>query len=127
MHEVNYFSYSGTLVPDHQIIQLPFSDDALSMILAVPKIRNAAMTTGASIIASLPQLERTRVALGVPKFEFETLYSDNLKTAMSNAGVDLPFAGGHLCIFENDCSPSLDIVLQKTYINVDEDGVSACD
>ena len=126
MHEVGYFSYSGTVVPDYQIIQLPFSDDTLSMILAVPKVRNAAMTTGTSIIASLPQLERTRVALGMPKFEFETLYSDNLKAAMYSAGVDLPFAGGHLCIFENDCSPGLDIVLQKTFISVDEDGVSAC-
>jgi serpin B len=123
MHQMDYFMYSGTAVANYQLVQMSFSD-SLSLILAVPTTKNAALTNAAAIIAALPQLARQRVALGLPKFQFERQYEDDLKTALRNAGATLPFDGGHLCIFEDDCSPALEIVIQKTFISVDERGVS---
>jgi hypothetical protein len=46
----------------------------------------------------------------------------NLRIALLNAGV--PFAGGHFCILANDRSPALDIEVQKTFLGIDEAGVS---
>jgi Serpin (serine protease inhibitor) len=122
---MDYFSYSSTAVSKYQIVQLLLSE-TLSMILAVPTTKNAVLTNERAVLSALPQLARQRIALGLPKFQFETFYQDELQNALLNAGVDLPFAGGHLCIFENDCTPALDIVLQKTFISVDEKGVSKC-
>jgi serine protease inhibitor len=123
MHQMNYFMYSATAVANYQLVQMSFSN-SLSLILAVPTTKNAALTNAVAIIAALPQLARQRVALGMPKYKFDRSYEDDLKTALRNAGVTLPFDGGHLCIFEDDCSPALTLVIQKTYISVDELGVS---
>jgi Serpin (serine protease inhibitor) len=123
MHQMDYFQYSDTAVANYQLVQM-FLQGSLSLILAVPTTKNAALTNAAAVISALPQLARQRVALGLPKYEYERTYEDDLKTALRNAGVSLPFDGGHLCIFENDCSPALEIVIQKTFISVDELGVS---
>lgn len=123
MHQLDYFPYSSTAVDNYQIVQLPF-DNTLSMILAVPVVKNAPLTNASAVLAALPQLEsQQRVALALPKFQFEREYLNDLKAAMLNAGVNLPFGPGHLCVYENDCSPALEIVIQKTFISVDEKGV----
>jgi serine protease inhibitor len=123
MHQLEKFPYSSTAVPNYQIVQLAFTD-TLSMILAVPIVKNAPLTNASAVLAALPELEtQQRVALALPKFQFEREYLNDLQAALVSAGVSLPFDAGHLCVYENDCSPALEIVIQKTFISVDEKGV----
>jgi serpin B len=123
MHQLDYFPYSSTAVPNYQIVQLSFTN-TLSMILAVPIVKNVPLTNASAVLAALPQLEsQQRVALALPKFQFEREYQDDLQAALVSSGVSLPFGPGNLCVYDNDCSPALEIVIQKTFISVDEKGV----
>jgi serine protease inhibitor len=91
MHQIEYFPYSSAAVPNYQIVQLPLRN-MLSMILAVPISKNAVLTNSRAVVSAVPQLESQRIGLGLPQFQFETFYKDDLKAALRNAGVDLPFA-----------------------------------
>ena len=76
------------------------------------------------MVGALSGLQRHRVALGLPKFELEREYKDDLKAALMAFGISQVFQGG-LCVYENDCNAFLDYVIQKTFISVDENGVEA--
>jgi serine protease inhibitor len=135
MHQVEYFPYLYR-EDGFQILQLPFlgnagSDSTLSMIIVLPtEVTGSNANPGArlnstDVIRALPSMQRTRIALALPKFVLESTYQDDLKEALQTLGLKAPFYRG-LCIYENDgCNNSIDLVIQKTYIGVDEDGVEA--
>ena len=138
MHMVEYFPYSHQVLPGFQVVQLPFAVDTLSMVVVMPVYDNNSnhngnsnnnnsepfLVTSSTLMPLLPQLQETRVALGMPKFQLDMEYSDNLKTALQSMGLVAPFKGG-LCIFKDDCSSSIQTIIQKTFISVDEEGVEA--
>jgi len=126
MHQVEFFPYSDQAVPGFQIVQIPFSDSRLSMVIAVPLNDDSGMVTSSDIVGTaLSQLETERVALALPKFVIEMEYSESLENSLVSLGIVDPFASGGLCIFENDCSTVIDYIIQKTFIRADEDGVEA--
>jgi serine protease inhibitor len=142
MNNVDYFSYSHDALPGYQVIDLPFASSTMSMIFVLP---NYVATNGEGdtvahvfdavtsrdLIAALENLSSTRVALSVPKFKFESKYDDGLKDALMSTGITAPFTEGSraLCgIFENaaNCEKLIiDKVVQKTIIDVNEEGVEA--
>jgi len=125
MHLVEYFPYSDQAISGFEIVKLPFVGESLSMVIALPLSEESGVLTSSDLIGSgLPQLEIQRLAIAFPKFELALEYQDSLKTALQTLGIDAPFSGG-LCIFENDCSDAIDVIIQKTFIRADESGIEA--
>lgn len=125
LHQVSRFPYSHTALPGYQVVRLPFQSGGLSMIVVQPTSPCAETVTSAEVLGVLPEITDTpRVALALPRFELETTYSSTLKQSLMDLGLTAPFQSG-LCVYEGDCSPFLDVVIQKTYISVDEEGVEA--
>jgi serpin B len=127
MHQVKEFQYSHTAIPGYQIINLPFIGDSLSMFVVLPQnedLTSDSLVLSTDLIDALPQLKKTRIALALPKFKFMTTYDDNLKSSLQSIGLTAPFIGG-LCIFKNDCSSFVSEIIQKTVIDVNEEGVEA--
>ena len=128
MHQVKEFQYSHTAIPGYQIIQLPFVGETLSMIVVLPTNDDLTLDSpsvvSTDLIDALPQLEKTRIALALPKFKFTSTYNDDLKSSLQSIGLTAPFNGG-LCILKNDCSSFVSDIIQKTVIDVNEEGVEA--
>ena len=135
MHRVGKMRYSHDVMAGYQIAQLPFAASSMSMVFVLPTTEtneNMALVPSSTLIPALTNLKETRVALALPKFKFESEYDDNLKEALQNIGVVSPFKGGtqSLCnIFAADIYPCEQLfiskILQKTVIDVNEDGVEA--
>lgn len=47
-----------------------------------------------------------------------------MKTSLQNLGLVAPFSGG-LCVRQNSCDASIDFIIQKTVIDVNEEVVEA--
>ena len=124
MHTVDRFRYSHNVLPGFQILQLPFIGNTLSLMIILPVSDTSGTVMSTQVLAALPSLEYTRVALALPKFKFESEYKDGLKSSLESLGLTAPFQGG-LCIFEGDCSASVDTIIHKTIIDVNEQGVEA--
>mmetsp|Transcript_1318 Transcript_1318/g.2571 ORF Transcript_1318/g.2571 Transcript_1318/m.2571 type:complete len:661 (+) Transcript_1318:191-2173(+) len=133
MNMVDYFDYSHKALPGYQVIDLPFASSQMSMIFVLPMSDDSETVLSADLLSILDddELESTRVALSVPKFKFESEYDDNLKEALMQLGIEAPFTegSGALCgLFEDDkdCEKIvMDKVVQKTVIDVNEEGVEA--
>mmetsp|Transcript_18545 Transcript_18545/g.29105 ORF Transcript_18545/g.29105 Transcript_18545/m.29105 type:complete len:496 (+) Transcript_18545:144-1631(+) len=134
MHQVGEMLYSHDAMAGYQIVQLPFSSSSMSMIFVLPTTDddNSALIPSRTLVPALKSLKETRVALALPKFKFETTYGDNLKEALQDIGIVSPFKGGKesLCnIFAADTYPCNQLfisqVIQKTVVDVNEDGVEA--
>jgi serpin B len=124
MHIVGYYPYSNYALSGYQVLKLPFTKDSLSMILVLPTSDSSSSVAWTMIIEALPDLESTRVAIGIPQFRLESEYKEDLTDSLQDIGLGEPFRGG-LCVFENDCSAFISQIIQKTVIQVDEKGVEA--
>ena len=129
---MDYFDYSHDALPGYQVIDLPFDNSQMSMIFVLPKTDGAEPdVTSTDVISASSSLQNTRVALSLPKFKFESKYEDELKDALFQLGIVAPFTegSGALCgIFEDTegCENLIiDKVIQKTVIDVNEEGVEA--
>ena len=135
MHQVEHFPYSKTAVPGFQIVQLPFAgSDAqanLSMLLALPHQVTAAGLPAQGpvlqeqLVDALGDLQNTRVAIALPKFNMEQTYDERLKSSLEAIGLEAPFQENSLCIVDGVCNAFVDSIIQKTFIDVNEDGVTA--
>mmetsp|Transcript_1315 Transcript_1315/g.2562 ORF Transcript_1315/g.2562 Transcript_1315/m.2562 type:complete len:665 (+) Transcript_1315:191-2185(+) len=127
MNMVDYFDYSHKALPGYQVIDLPFASSQMSMIFVLPMNDNVGTVTSTDLLQALSDFQSTRVALSLPKFKFESEYDDSLKAALIQTGIVAPFSGGSLCgLFEaNSCALFVDKVIQRTVIDVNEEGVEA--
>ena len=126
MHHVyDYTRYSHDALPGYQMLQLPFTASTLSMIFVLPMADNVGLTTTSTeVVEVLGDLEYTRLAVGLPKFKFERKYEDEMKGALQSIGIEQPF-NGKLCDLFGYCGLYIDKVIQKTVIDVNEEGVEA--
>jgi hypothetical protein len=111
------------------VIDLPFDNSQMSMIFVLPMRDDIEPVLSSELLPVLNDLKPTRIALSLPKFKFESEYDDTLKSTLIQLGIVDPFIGGALCgIFENDTGCEaliIDKVIQKTVIDVNEEGVEA--
>lgn len=121
---VEFFDYSHTAIPEYQIVKMPFNDEGLSMTFALPMSEDVGDVTSQALFDAMPELEWARVALALPKFQLEAEYEEILMTSLQDMGMVAPFFG-NLCIQDGSCDTRLSRVTQKTFLNVDEDGVEA--
>ncbi len=115
-----------------QMIELPYEDENLSMIILLPKTQKFSSSldymkqTKIDITKNIKQLHfKKNVKLYLPKFEFEygTIFNDvlkkmNMKLAFDSANanfLNLNY-GSKLYVFQ---------ILQKTFIKIDESGSEA--
>jgi serine protease inhibitor len=133
------FPYSHDAIPGYQIVQLPFTESQMSMVLVLPLSDGVGPVSSAELLPALNGMEPVRIALSVPKFRFESTYEDGLKDAIVRTGIVAPFAGGSFCnLFKDDdennnnnnngCNNNalfIDRIIQKTVIDVHEVGVEA--
>jgi len=131
MNMVESFDYSHDALPGYQVIDLPFRWSQMSMIFVLPLSDDAKAVSSTELISALGDLQRTRVALSVPKFKFASEYDDVLKDSLEKLGIEAPFkeGAGALCgLFEDTegCKKLIiDKIVQKTVVDVNEDGVEA--
>jgi len=133
MHQVGYFSYSDKILSGYQVVKLPFAGTSfesglLSMVLVLPITDDTSndIVESEDVLPSLLQLQSTYLALGLPKFKFESKYESNtLVSALKSLGLTAPFEGG-LCITADEiCNTAIKEVIHKTVIGIDEKGVEA--
>ena len=124
MHTVNNFPYSDTVVPGYQILQLRFRG-TMSMILALPVSEDAVPVDFQEIQPLVAGMESTKVAVALPKFRIESVYNENLKNALQSMGLESTFQGGFCFGGEGGCNGRVSSVIQKTVINLNENGVEA--
>jgi len=131
MNMVDYFKYSHDALPGYQVIDLPFDQSQMSMIFVLPMANAMETVSSTDLIAALTDLESTRVALSLPKFKFESEYEATLKDSLEQMGMTKPFTegAGALCglfdKYENCQDIFIDKIIQKTVIDVNEEGVEA--
>lgn len=95
------------------------------MILALPETDAAAPIDFQDIQPLLSGMESTKVAVALPKFRFESVYKENLKESLQSIGLKSAFEGGLCFGGEGGCNAKVSEVIQKTVINVNEEGVEA--
>ncbi len=128
MHTEGLFHYSHDALKGYQTISIHLGESSMSMLFVLPIADGAAgPVKSTDLIAALDKLEsRTRVALALPKFNFESKYEDDLKEALVALGLESLFTGKEsLCRLQNSSCLSISSVIQKTSISVDEKGVEA--
>ena len=101
----------------------------MSMIFVLPLTEGAAAVKSAdvNVIGALDELESTRVALSLPKFNFDSKYEDDLKESLIALGLGSLFTiTDSLCgLWQGSSCLSISTVIQKTSIAVDEKEVEA--
>lgn len=136
MHSVRYMPYSDRLLPGNQIIKVSYVEGefdqycGLSMVVVLPFDTNASPVSSDEALDALNMLQNSpsrRVALALPKFRIVSKYEDNLKAAMESVGLTAPFNPSQGFCGLLDDSPCLfvDLLIQKTFIEIDENGTIA--
>lgn len=141
MHAYSFgFPYSDTLLPGYQVVELPYQrdfDDELSMILVLPLFTDAASVPSNQVVNILPlptSVNPTEekpwgqgVALAIPKFRIESTYETELEDALMTLGLTAPFDLQHgFCgLLEGNECLVIDRLIQKTFIEVNEEGTTA--
>uniref|UniRef100_A0A7R9VLM2 Serpin domain-containing protein n=1 Tax=Pseudictyota dubia TaxID=2749911 RepID=A0A7R9VLM2_9STRA len=126
MHMVERFDYSHDAIPGFQVVRMKYQTSKLSMIVLLPAINYGSIgpVKSEDVLAALPNLTDTKLALAFPKFKFAQSYEDDLMSALKEIGLTAPFQGGFCGMFDGSC-PFLSFVKQKTFINVHEKGTEA--
>lgn len=128
MHQKSDFNYTGNQT--FQMVQLPYGNQAFSMLLLLPnegkKITDiTAILQNNDAWSSLKSgLSNTQVDIFMPRFKTE--YSKRLNDVLKNMGMEIAFKPGQANFSRmSDISAFISFVDQFTYINTDEVGTEA--
>lgn len=128
MHSVGYLAYSHAVLPGYQIISLGFDSapyDNLSMVLVLPLLAGATSVSSNDVVDVLPLPSGRSVALAIPKFRIESTYATDLKDSLTALGLTAPFDIRHgFCGLIDGCL-FIDLLVHKTFIEVNEEGTTA--
>lgn len=100
----------------------------MSMLIVLPTTDGARTVKSTDLIGALDKLESSRVALSLPKFNFESTYENDLTEALIALGLGSLFKAENesFCgLLQNSSCLVISLVIQKTSIAVDEKGVEA--
>jgi len=98
------------------------------MLIVLPTTDGARIVKSTDLIGALDKLESSRVALSLPKFNFESTYENDLTEALIALGLGSLFKAENesFCgLLQNSSCLVISLVIQKTSIAVDEKGVEA--
>ena len=126
-HSINYFQNENL-----QMIELPYKDDNISMIIILPlkdkfhsifDYLNQEKNDITKLINNLQPRDNV-IILKLPKFEFE--YEVSLKDSLLNMNMKEAFSNNaDFSIITKEKNLKIDDIIQKTYIKVDELGTEA--
>jgi len=136
------FAYSHSALEGYQVLKLNFqATSSLSMVFVLPllddlsgKWKQAEHTEmlqslpSNDIKAALGNLEwGNQVAVAIPKFKYKSIYEEDLKTALTSLGLIAPFrpVNSVFCSMLMNVCMFIDLIVQKTSIDVNEKGVEA--
>lgn len=112
------------------VIELPYQDDELSLVVLLPKDQTDLATLEASldrdrVNAWIGQLNRQELTLTLPKFELASELP--AKSLLQSLGMTVPFESGadFSKMFEPAQDVYIDDVIHKAYVKVDERGTEA--
>jgi serpin B len=126
MKQTEYFGYAES--DDYLAVELPYDGDELSMVIITNKTGDFSAFEN-SIDLSLVQgiidnLENTRVALTMPKFEYESEFG--LKETLMGMGMVEPFsASADFSGMTGNTELYIQDVVHKAFVSVDEAGTEA--
>lgn len=127
MRQTDGFGYVGG--PDFEVVELPYDGHELSMVILLPAAgRFEAFEDSLDygvVESAIGSLQRTQVALTMPRFKMETEFS--LKSALLALGMGIAFEPGAADFSGMDGGRDLFIadVVHKAFVEVDEAGTEA--
>lgn len=128
MHQKSSFNYNENQIM--QIVELPYGNQAFSMIVLLPKEGNKLADVTQELQNSnswgnlVSELRSTQVDLYLPKFKTE--YSRVLNDVLEKMGMGIAFEPGAADFSRmTDADAFISFVEQFTYINTDEVGTEA--
>ena len=129
MYGIEYFDYMED--EQVQVVELPYKGDDLSMLIVLPKSKEAAAMQ--KLVANLSttqidkwtkQLENKEVLLIMPKFKLEENYQ--MEPLLAKKGMPIAFGSqADYSLFNDDLSLAVDSVIHKAVVEVDEKGTVA--
>lgn len=129
MYKTAYFDYMEN---EHvQVVELPYKSNDLSMLIILPKSKEAAAMQ--KLVADLSsnqvsqwteQLENQEIFLVMPKFKLQESYS--MKPILANMGMPIAFdSRANYSLFNDKLPLKVDSVIHKAVVEVDEKGTVA--
>lgn len=127
MRQTESFGYSRS--DGFQVVELPYDGGEMSMVILLPdegRLQELENSFDAGALQrAVDSLQRTRLALTMPKFKMETSF--NLKGALSSLGMARAFTPSEADFSGMDGTHDLFIgdVVHKAFVEVDEAGTEA--
>ena len=129
MYEIAYFDYMED--EQVQVVEMPYKGDNLSMLIVLPKPKEAAAMQ--KLVANLStvqinkwtkQLENQEIFLVMPKFKLEESYQ--MESLLVNMGMPNAFGSqADYSLFSDELPLTVDSVIHKAVVDVDEKGTVA--
>ena len=120
-----HFNYSS--VDGIQVLELPYANSSLSMVILFPQNRTLAEVEGdlsTKLDHWLAGLTKNEMEIYLPKFSFESKYS--LKETLSNMGMPTAFTKhADFTGINGDGRLYIDSVVHQAFIEVNEEGTEA--
>ena len=129
MYDINRFDY----MEDEQVqaVELPYKGDDLSMLIVLPKSKEAAAMQ--KLVANLStaqinkwtkQLKNQEIFLNMPKFKLEQNYK--MDTILAEMGMPIAFSNhADFSLFNDKLPLAVDSIIHKAVVEVDEKGTVA--
>lgn len=127
MHQTANFNYTEDELM--QMVQLPYGNEAFSMMVLLPKNGNKQ----SDVVEALQNksywnnistsLRSSEVELYLPRFKTE--YSKKLNDILADMGMGIAFSNAADFSGMSDYSAAISLVKQNTYISADEEGTEA--
>jgi serpin B len=126
MKQTEYFGYAKS--GNYLAVELPYDGNELSMVILMNetgKFSDFENTLKlAAVQAIIDSLKHTRVALTMPKFEFESEFG--LKETLMGMGMEEPFRdSADFSGMSTQSDLHIDDVIHKAFVSVDEAGTEA--
>ena len=129
MYSIESFDYMQD--EQVQVVELPYKGDELSMLVVLPKSKEAAAMQ--KLIANLStaqinkwteRLENKEIFLNMPKFKLEQSYK--MESILTEMGMPIAFSNkADFSLFNDKLPLAVDSVIHKAVVEVDEKGTVA--
>ena len=129
MYSIENFDYMED--EQVQVVELPYKGDELSMLVVLPKSKEAAAMQ--KLIANLStaqinkwteRLENKEIFLNMPKFKLEQSYK--MESILTEMGMPIAFSNkADFSLFNDKLPLAVDSVIHKAVVEVDEKGTVA--